>query len=355
MTAFENQISPVVSIVLPVKNGAQYIGKAIDSILNQTYTNFELIIIDDGSTDETVKIVNQYKDSRLRLISQENQGVAKAANRGFALSKGQYITRHDHDDISLPTRLEKQVQYLETHPECGMVGAWAHIWCADQPTERTHRHPTSPGEIALALIFDAPFVNASCLFRKEVLQWSGGYCENEDRIPPEDYELFSRVSQKFDLANIPEYLMIYREVPNSQSSAIRSSQESKKKIFVSHLALFSAENLALALGHSDPSIDAYNFGSLVHGYFEGLKEPINLNTMKEMLTNATKNLAIRFHEPEILKILKGRLLFLEYQYQTYMGNTLHPSRVKYLFFNRPWHENLGSIGRLLYRMTRKSI
>jgi len=355
MTAIESPISPLVSIVLPVKNGAQYIGDAIDSLLIQTFSDFELIVIDDGSTDETAQIVNGYTDPRVSLVSQENQGVARAANRGFALAKGKYITRHDHDDISLPERIEKQVRFLEAHPECGMVGSWAKIWNGETPTNKLHCHPVSPGAIAFALLFNAPFVNASCLFRREVLEWSRGYCEDESRIPPEDYEFFSRICQKFDLANIPEFLIIYREVPNSQSSAIRSAQEIKKKIFVSNLVLFSVENLAWACGNSTIDSDAHNFGCLVHGNYEDLKVPVNLESIKRMLSMAAEALAIRFHEPEILKILKDRQLFLEYQYHTYMGNTLHSSRLKYLYLNRPWYENLGSVGRLIKRLLGQSV
>jgi glycosyltransferase involved in cell wall biosynthesis len=354
MTAIESPILPLVSIVLPVKDGAQYIADAIDSLLAQTFSDFELIVIDDGSTDQTAQIVKGYTDSRVSLVSQENQGVAKAANKGFALAKGKYITRHDHDDISLPTRIEKQVQFLEAYPECGMVGSWARIWNGETPTNKLHCHPTSPGEITFALLFNAPFVNASCLFRREVLEWSRGYSEDESRIPPEDYEFFSRICQKFDLANIPEYLMIYREVPNSQSSAIRSAQESKKGIFVSHLVLFSAENLAWACGNLEVDSDTHNFGCLIHGNYENLRAPVNLESIKEMLVKAADALAIRFHEPAILKILKDRLLFLDYQYHTYMGNTLHSSRLKYLYLNRPWHENLGSVGRLLKRLLGQS-
>lgn len=355
MTAIESPILPLVSIVMPVKNGAQYIADAIDSLLAQTFSDFELIVIDDGSTDQTAQIVKGYTDSRVSLVSQENQGVAKAANRGFALAKGKYITRHDHDDISLPTRIEMQVQFLEAHPECGMVGSWAKIWTGEAPTNKMHCHPASPGEIAFALLFNAPFVNASCLFRREVWEWSGGYSEDESRIPPEDYEFFSRICQKFDLANIPEFLMIYREVPNSQSSAIRSAQESSKKIFISRLVLFSAENLAWACGKLDIDSDAHNFGCLAHGNYENLKAPVNLESIKEMLGKATDALVIRFNDPVILKLLKDRLLFLEYQYHTYKGNTLHSSRLKYLYLNRPWYENLGSVGRLIKRLLGQSI
>lgn len=353
MTALESPIPPLVSIVLPVKNGAQYIGNAIDSLLAQTFSDFELIVIDDGSTDLTSQIVKGYTDSRVSLVAQENQGVAKAANRGFALAKGKYITRHDHDDISLPTRLEKQIQFLESHAECGMVGSWAKIWVGNDPTERVHRHPTRPSEIAFALLFNAPFVNASCLFRREVLEWSGGYTEDEQRMPPEDYEFFSRISSKFELANIPEYLMIYREVPNSESSVIRSDQLLKKEQYISHLALFSAENLTRTiedLGSSfAPGKDANNFGCLVHTYFQGIEKPLDLPILINMLNQALEAISIRFHDSEVKQLLNHHQLFLEYQYHTYMGNTYHWSRLKYLFFNRDFLSNFGSVGRLLRR------
>jgi glycosyltransferase involved in cell wall biosynthesis len=354
MTALESPIPPLVSIVLPVKNGAQYIGDAIDSLLAQTFSDFELIVIDDGSTDQTAQIVKSYTDSRVSLVSQENQGVAKAANRGFALAKGKYITRHDHDDISLPARIEKQIQFLEGHPECGMVGSWAKIWVGNDPTERVHRHPTQPSEIAFALLFNAPFVNASCLFRREVLEWSGGYTEDEQRIPPEDYEFFSRIGSKFELANIPEYLMIYREVPNSESSVIRSDQLLTKERYVSHLALLSAENLTRTIEDLDftfsPGKDANNFGCLVHTYFQGIKKPLDLPILINMLHKAAGVISIRFHDSEVMKLLNHHQLFLEYQYHTYMGNKYHWSRLKYLFFNRHFLENFGSIGRLLKRI-----
>ena len=355
MTSIESRINPVVSIVLPVKDGAQFIGDAIKSILNQSFTDFELIVIDDGSLDETVQIVSSFHDPRIQLISQENQGVSRASNRGFAIAKGKYITRHDHDDISLPTRLEKQIHFLETHPECGMVGTWANIWTSNTPTGYGHRHPTQAGEIAFELLFNAPFVNASCLFRREVLEWSKGYTEDDSRMPPEDYELFSRISTQWDLANIPENLMIYREVPNSQSSAIRSADLLKKDIFVSHLVLFSGENLIRALGSAQTSSEeemknAHNFGCLVHGCFEKLQEPVNIEAIKAMLIYAAQALVIRFRDPAILKTLKHKILFLEYQYHTCMGNTLHRSRLKYLYLNRSWSDNWKSVRKLLEKV-----
>ena len=342
-------VLPLVSIVMPVKDGAEYIAQAIDSLLNQTLTDFELIVIDDGSKDRTAQIVQDYSDPRITLYSQENQGVSKAANRGFALAKGQYITRHDHDDISLPTRLETQVAFLRDHRECGLVGTWAQIWVGNTPTNRVHQHPCTAGEIAFALLFNAPFVNTSCIFTREVLEWTGGYAEGSDRMPPEDYEFFSRVAQRFAMANINQSLVIYRELPHSQSSAIRTHEDRKQSVFVSHLATFSAENIAWANSLSLPNEDAINFGCLVHNYPSALQLPIRFGSMMQLLSNAAKIISIRFPTNSIAQSLKERQYFLRYQYHTYLGNTYHWARLQYLFLSRPASENWASVIRLVRR------
>ena len=346
---------PLLSIVMPVKDGAQYIGQAIDSLLKQTFTDFELIVIDDGSQDATAQIVKAYSDPRITLYSQDNQGVSKASNRGFALARGQYITRHDHDDISLPARLETQVAFLKAHPECGLVGTWAQIWVGDTPTNRVHQHPCSAGEIAFALLFNAPFVNTSCIFTRAVLEWTGGYAEGSDRMPPEDYEFFSRVVQRFAMANLDQCLVIYREIPHSQSSAIRSHEERKHSVFVSHLATFSAENIAWVNALSLASADALNFGCLVHNYPAGLQLPIRLDKMMHLLSNAAKKISARFPAHSIAQSLKERQRFLRYQYHTYLGNTYHWARLQYLLLNRPAYENWGSVSRLVHRLVRRTL
>ena len=343
-------IVPLVSIVMPVKNGADHIGEAIDSLLNQTLTDFELIVIDDGSTDHTVQIVKAYTDPRITLYCQENQGVSRASNRGFALAKGQYITRHDHDDVSLPNRLATQIAFLKEHPECGLVGTWAQIWQGNTPTNRFHCHPCAAGEIAFALLFNAPFVNTSCIFTRAVLEWTGGYTEDPDRMPPEDYEFFSRIAKRFAMANIDQILVIYRELPYSQSSAIRSHEERKQSLFVSHLATFSAENIAQENLLSLPNANAGNFGCLVHHYPSGLQLPIAIDGVMALLNNAASAISTRFPSDSIALALKEKKRFLRYQYHTYLGNTYHWARLQYLFFNRSFAENWGSVVRLVPRI-----
>ena len=133
--------NPAVSVVLPVYNCPQYVDEAINSIFAQTFDDFELIVIDDGSTDETPLVLRKYLDRRMTLIRQENQGLAATLNRGIELSKGRYVARQDQDDASFPQRFAKQVAFLDQHPECGIVGTWAEIWRERAMTKR--RTPSS--------------------------------------------------------------------------------------------------------------------------------------------------------------------------------------------------------------------
>jgi len=119
--------SPKVSVILPAFNAAAHLGKAIDSILSQSFVDFELIIVNDGSTDTTREVLAQYEDPRIKVIHQENLGLPKALNKALAVTQSPYIARQDADDISLPTRLEKQVQFLDQNPEYGLIGTWSQI------------------------------------------------------------------------------------------------------------------------------------------------------------------------------------------------------------------------------------
>ena len=213
--------APLVSVVMAVKNGGQLMREAIDSILNQTFTDFEFIIINDGSTDNTLEILSEYKDPRIQVYSQENRGVARSANRGLAIAKGKYIARQDHDDISLPTRLAKQVEYLEAHPECGLLGTAAEIWSPSGPTGRYHDHPTENNSLQIELLFDNPFVHTSCVFRREAIRRVGAYNPLREITPLDDYEFIARMSASYEVANLSERLVIYREVSGSLTSDYR--------------------------------------------------------------------------------------------------------------------------------------
>lgn len=257
-------IEPLVSVILPVYFGERYLRESIDSILSQTFTDFEFIVIDDGSLDNSRKILESYDDSRIHLVFQENVGLPETLNRAIALSKGCYIARQDHDDISLPTRLEKQVQFLETNSQYGLVGTGAHIWAEDQATQRGHDHPSDSNILRFDLLFNNPFVHSSLMFRRSVIELVGNYSTDPARQPPEDYEFISRVSRQFEIANINERLVIYRETANSMSSVIRPETIQKNNLFQERLAIIAAENIQYEKDGAKPTQAAIDFGRVVH-------------------------------------------------------------------------------------------
>ena len=257
LTELNGTCPRLISVILPVYNGAAYLREAIESVLSQTFESFELIVINDGSKDESASIIEAYDDPRIRYLYQENRGLAATLNRAIELSRGEFIARQDQDDVSLPERLEKQVAFLRAHPECGMVGSWAEIWEGKTRTQRMHRHPAESAALKFELLFDNPFVHSSMLIRKEVFDRVGLYATDKSRQPPEDYELWSRVARSFQVANIPEPLLIYREMPGSMSRVAENP-------FLERVVDFSIENLTWLLGETGSRRDISDLAALAH-------------------------------------------------------------------------------------------
>ena len=201
-------MTPAVSILMPVYNCADYLAEAIESMLRQTYSDFELIILDDGSTDHSRQIVERFSDHRIVYhCNEHNLGLAENLNVGLDLAKGSYIARMDGDDISLPTRLETQVKYLEEHPEvdlcsCGMqmFGADDKTWIREQDTER----------VKVTALFFSPILHASSVWRRASFErYALRY--RQSAFPAEDYDLWCRaLSCGLKLVNMPEVLYRYR-------------------------------------------------------------------------------------------------------------------------------------------------
>ena len=256
---------PLISVVLPVYFGERYLRESVESILTQTYSNFEFIIFDDGSKDGSRKILESYSDSRIRLIFQENAGLPETLNRAIALCQGRYIARQDHDDISLPSRLQKQFDFLEANPSFSMVGTGAEIWSEEKVSQRQHSHPSDCSILRFELLFNNPFVHSSLMFRSQVFQQVGLYSTDPARQPPEDYEFISRIARSHPIANLKERLVIYRETSNSMSSVIRPDALEKNNLFKDRLALISAENIEFEnTGTLLPSERSVEFGNIMH-------------------------------------------------------------------------------------------
>jgi len=214
-------MAPKVSVLMPVKDGERFLGQAIDSILNQTFTDFEFIIINDGSVDRSAEIVRGYDDPRIRVITHAGSlGVATCLNIGLDTALGEYIARMDCDDISLPERLAKQVTYMDGHPEIAASGTWAKDIDAEgrEFSERCLPH----GErMKYEFWRPSPIVHPSAIIRASQL----GNIRYDSRIPhAEDFDFWLAIKARHELGNLPEHLLLYRVHSSSITSQHRRSQ-----------------------------------------------------------------------------------------------------------------------------------
>jgi glycosyltransferase involved in cell wall biosynthesis len=211
--------SPLVSVVMPVKAcHPSFLEKSVESVLSQTLTNLELIVVLDcggQSVDKPVLDVleNFVNDKRLRIVFNKEKGFVEALNFGILVSRGEYIARMDGDDISLPTRLERQVEAIE-QLHLDLVGGWAYVIDEDGSTIGKLTPPTDAFSIRKTIMLHNPFLHSAMLFKKSILQYSGLY--NKALYGAEDYDLWLRiVSLGYAYANLPDYVILLRETSNS--------------------------------------------------------------------------------------------------------------------------------------------
>lgn len=212
---------PAVSVLLAVHNGERHLRTALDSVLRQTFADFELVLVDDASSDATHAIVESYDDPRIRvLVNDENLGLTRSLNVGLAAARGRYVARLDADDVSHPDRLALQVAYLDRHPEVALLAsAYTRIDddgrdCGDRPVPLTSR------EIRWRLLFLNAFAHSSVTVRRSVVVALGGY--DESVRYPQDYELWSRIAERHELGALPQRLVSYRCSAGSMTSNIRN-------------------------------------------------------------------------------------------------------------------------------------
>lgn len=214
--------TPKITILMPVYNGAEYLREAIDSMLRQTFGDFEFLIINDGSTDQSVEIIESYSDPRIRLVNNgSNLGLISTLNKGVDLAKGEYVARMDCDDISSPTRLEKQLAFMESHPDVGVCGTWANVFTED--SSYILKHPTDHDGIKCFMFINSAIAHPTVMLRRSP------FVANDLRYDmafqhAEDYELWLRASRYVRLANIPEVLLDYRISASQVSSVYRQEQ-----------------------------------------------------------------------------------------------------------------------------------
>ena len=218
-----NLTKPKVTVLMPVYNGKKYLGEAIESILNQTFTDFEFLIINDGSTDQSTQIINSFNDLRIKLIkNEENLGLTKSLNKGLDLAKGKYIARMDADDISLPKRLEIQVKFMDNNPSIGITGSWVKIF-GEQIKSFVKKFPANSNEIMTLLLFNNALSHPSVIMRKTFLD-RNNLKYDETLIYSQDYELWTRAFKHFRISNIKKVLLLYR-VHGKRVTQINSTEQ----------------------------------------------------------------------------------------------------------------------------------
>lgn len=205
-------VFPRVTVLMPVYNAAPFLAEAIRSILFQTFTDFEFLIIDDGSTDESVAIIEACQDSRIRLVSNgSNLGLVASLNRGLDLARGEYIARMDADDISLPERLERQVHFMDDHPKVGVCGCWVRFF-PEEPGN-IWRLPERFDDIHCWQFHTVGVAHPSVMLRRRLFVELGlRYDPSYRHI--EDFELWDRAMRHMQFANLPEVLVKYRVSAN---------------------------------------------------------------------------------------------------------------------------------------------
>ncbi len=223
---------PQVSVLMPVYNGEAFLGQAIESILQQTFDDFEFIVINDGSTDRSAEVVQLYDDPRIRYFENEcNIGLTRSLNRGLSLVRSPYLARMDADDTSLPQRLAKQVHFLDMHHEIGVVGSAVQIIDEHGNISRKWEPPETHEVLRWCLCLFTPIAHPTVMMRQEVVKQVGDYCT--EMLTAQDHDLWRRLSLVTRLANLPDVLLHLRQ-HRSNITKVRSVEHRQNRVRAFH-------------------------------------------------------------------------------------------------------------------------
>jgi glycosyltransferase involved in cell wall biosynthesis len=216
---------------MPTYNGARFLRPAIESTLNQTFPGFELIVINDASTDGTPQLLGEFKDDRLRVISNErNLGIAASTNKGLALARGDYVALQDHDDISLRHRFQRQVDFLNTHPNIALVGSAAILIDETGVAYGDYFEPADDIEIKWEMLFRCPIRHTSVMARRTIMSAIGGYSHDPLLKVASDYDLLSRIAMQHGVENLVDRLVMWRRHPGATSVKHEQAQLESCKV-----------------------------------------------------------------------------------------------------------------------------
>lgn len=268
----------LVTVLMSVYNCRQTISRTIDSILNQTFENFEFLIIDDCSDDDTYSVIKGYNDKRIRLIRNEkNLGLTKSLNYGLAKSNGKYIARIDGDDFSSPERLEKQVLFLKSNMDFVLIGTSYNILDSNYNVVKTVNYSFSPEKLFYDLIFQNMLAHSSAMFLKEKVLKVGGY--NENYFYAQDYDLWSRLSFLGKIYVLPEVLTSWVNKANNISSMnFEQQNEVSFEIFQQNLRRFNLEEKLIYSALYFHNFYDYNYLKIPDKiFYETLKNFLKIN------------------------------------------------------------------------------
>src|SRR5450756_1425380 len=218
-------MSPRISIIMPVWNGEKFLAAAVDSLLAQTFPDFELLVIDDGSTDRTPEILRAYTDPRLRVLRLDHGGIVVALNHGLSQARADWVARLDADDISLPRRLELQWQAVNRHPRAVLCHTAVTCFGEGSVSAGEARLPRSRSFMALRLCYQCPIAHSTVLFKKSVALAVGGYLPEERHA--EDFSLWGRLLEQGEFIALPEKLVRFRV---HQQSVSRQNLEAQQAL-----------------------------------------------------------------------------------------------------------------------------
>jgi glycosyltransferase involved in cell wall biosynthesis len=219
--------APLISVVMPAYNAKHYVAEAVQSILDQTFRDFEFVIIDDGSTDRTPAILERYaaRDHRIRLISRPNKGLVATLNEGLGLARGELIARMDADDVALPERFALQVAFLRAHPEVVCLGGAVRVIDAAGRILLDDRRPLDDATLQeMALTGHTPLIHPAVMMRRDDVMAVGGY--DEAMKQSEDLDLWLRLGERGALASLPDFILKYR-IHDRSKTEVHTDEQSK--------------------------------------------------------------------------------------------------------------------------------
>ncbi|MCI0439959.1 MAG: glycosyltransferase [Chloroflexi bacterium] len=220
--------NPLITVLMTTYNVEKYVAEAVDSVLSQTFPDFELLVVEDGSLDATPEILRRYSDERIRIVRTENRGLTSALNTGLEAARSEFIARMDSDDACYPTRLEEELKAFQASEGTALVGSWYDIIDEDGTLLATKTMPSSDMELKAALPIQNPFCHGSVMFRKAAVEAVGGY--RPQFKASQDYDLWLRLSERYSMSVVPKTLYRWRLRRSGVATSARMLQRAYAKV-----------------------------------------------------------------------------------------------------------------------------